>query len=65
MESKANCRIQITNILGVSTQYEKQLQKGFNEFRLNEFEQLAQGIYTVKIMNSKGEIIAIDKVVKK
>ncbi|MBT6514715.1 MAG: T9SS type A sorting domain-containing protein [Crocinitomicaceae bacterium] len=65
MESKANCRIQITNILGVSTQYEKQLQKGSNEFRLNEFEQLAQGIYTVKIMNSKGEIIAIDKVVKK
>lgn len=63
-ENESKCHIQILNILGSINQYEKQLVRGSNIFRLNEFEQLAQGIYTVRIIKYNGEILAVKKIVK-
>jgi len=59
------CKFEISNILGLVTESTKQLRKGNNTIVLHEFNQLPKGIYSLKMMNITGEIIAVKKVIKK
>jgi len=60
----ALCKVQIAGVLGIVEEYDVQLSKGTNTITLDAFEQLAQGIYYVNIMNYNGETIAMEKIVK-
>ena len=59
------CTIQISSILGIAEEFVVQLPSGTSTIELETFRQLAQGIYSVNIINAMGQIIASDKVIKK
>ena len=61
----ALCKVQITGILGIIEEYDVLLSKGTNTITFSEFEKLAQGIYSINIMDNSGKTIATEKIVKR
>lgn len=56
--------VKYVNILGAEIVEKINVELGKNQYHLNQFNNLDQGIYFINIINSNGELLKVDRVLK-